>query len=62
MRKITVFFRRFPESWVAKSHDIERYTAVADTYEELRDLVIEGLPFFLGEPAEIIEIFDKPAE
>jgi len=33
---------------------------VAETYEKLRDLVIDGVPFFLGEQAEITEVFDEP--
>jgi hypothetical protein len=62
MKKVTVIFRHDLESWSAKSPDIPRYTAVADSYDELRELVIEGLPFFLGEPAEIIEVIDGPEQ
>jgi len=59
MRKITVIFHKEPDGWWAESPDIERYTAVEETYGKLRDLVMDGLPFFLGETAEIIEVFDN---
>lgn len=42
------------EGWWADSVDIEGYTAVADTLHDLRQLVKEGVPFFLDvDPSEV---------
>jgi predicted RNase H-like HicB family nuclease len=49
------------KNWWADSPDLQGYFAGAETCAELRHLINEGIPFFLGEPAEIIEIFDEPA-
>lgn len=57
MKTIKVVYSRYPESWVATSPDIQGYTALDDSYDELRKLVHEGIPFFVGEPVEIIETF-----
>jgi predicted RNase H-like HicB family nuclease len=41
--------------WWADSPDLPNYTAVADSFAELRDLVLEGVEFVVGEPVIIVE-------
>jgi predicted RNase H-like HicB family nuclease len=43
------------DSWWADSPDIEGYSAAADSFDEVRAQVREGMPFFLGEAAAIVE-------
>jgi predicted RNase H-like HicB family nuclease len=61
-RKITLVFHREPECWWAESPDLERYTAAAPTYEELRRMIVEELPVFKGEELEFFEIFEEPEQ
>jgi predicted RNase H-like HicB family nuclease len=61
VKTIRVIVRQETEkNWWALSPDLQGYYAGAETSEELRNLINEGIPFFLGEPAEIIEVFDEP--
>ncbi len=58
MKKVTVLMKEYPESWIARSPDIGYY-AGADTFDELRRMVSDGVPFYLGEPVEIIEVLEE---
>ncbi|MDQ7825088.1 MAG: hypothetical protein RDV48_19965 [Candidatus Eremiobacteraeota bacterium] len=44
--------------WWADSPEVSGYIAGANTLEDLKRLVYEGIPFFVGEPVEITETFD----
>lgn len=46
MRRVTIEYHIEPDGWWAESPDLPRWTAAAVTYEELRDLVFEGLAEF----------------
>ena len=48
-----------PKNWSARSGDISGYFAGAESLEELKELVHEGIPFFVGEEVTIQEIFEK---
>jgi predicted RNase H-like HicB family nuclease len=57
MRRVTVVIEGDDaEGWQATSPDIEGYIAVAETEDALRELVYDGVPWFLEEPVEIIEV------
>lgn len=47
MEPIRVDYHYEEGSWWAESPDIKGWLAVADTYEELVELVEEGIPFAL---------------
>ena len=49
MRKVQVVYRRSEDGWWAESPDVPGWTAVGDSFEEVRDLAQEGLPFFAEE-------------
>lgn len=54
--KYVVVYERGPENWGAFAPDLPGYAATAETLEELRGLVREGIPFHVeglrraGEP------------
>jgi predicted RNase H-like HicB family nuclease len=54
--KYVVIYERDAESWGAYAPDLPGYPATAQTLDELRDLVREGIPFHIdglrraGEP------------
>jgi predicted RNase H-like HicB family nuclease len=54
MRQITIRYHR-DNQWWADSPDVPNYTAVADSFAELRDLVFDGIDFVVGEPVSIVE-------
>jgi len=66
--KYVVNYVRLPENWSAYVPDLPGYAATADTLDELRVLVREGIPFHLEglrlagqsvpEPTTIIEQID----
>lgn len=47
MRRIRVRYQQDEDTWFATSPDIDRWTAIADTLDELRQLVEEGVRFAL---------------
>ncbi len=55
MTPIRVIYRREVEGWWAESPDVDGWTAAADTYEELRDLVENGVRFALETDDIVIE-------
>jgi predicted RNase H-like HicB family nuclease len=63
MRTIHVVYHQYThKNWGAQSPDLPGYIAGAESFKKLRKMVYEGIPFFLGEPAEIIEIFEDRAK
>jgi predicted RNase H-like HicB family nuclease len=57
MKRISVNYMWEPESWSADSPDAPGFVAVANTLDELRELVAEGLQVHLGRSdIEIVEI------
>ena len=60
VKTIRVKYRQeTPKNWSARSSDIKGYFAGAETLEELKRLVYEGIPFFVGEEVIIEESFEK---
>jgi predicted RNase H-like HicB family nuclease len=53
--KVRVIYRSEPEGVWAESPDAPGYSAVGATLDEVRQLVAEGLPVFLGKKVEVIE-------
>jgi predicted RNase H-like HicB family nuclease len=53
MRSIHVIYHHEEGSWWAESPDLKGWTAIADTYEEIVELVEEGIPFALECEAEL---------
>jgi len=59
MRTIRVVYKQYtPKNWGAQSPDMPEFIGGDSTLEGLRKLVFEGIPFFAGEPVEIIEVFE----
>ena len=56
MRKVRVEYHREDDGWWAESPDVEGWTAVGGSFEEVRDLSLEGLPFFEEEELDIEEV------
>lgn len=54
--KIAVVFHYEDGKWWAEAPDVPDYVAWANTFDELRALVEEGLEFHLERPVEIAEI------
>ncbi|MGV8120181.1 MAG: hypothetical protein AB2L14_10520 [Candidatus Xenobiia bacterium LiM19] len=58
MKQIRItYLKTGPKNWRAETPDLSGYCAGDETLEGLRQLVHEGIPFFVGEPVEIIEAF-----
>lgn len=55
MRTVRVIYRAEPEGWWAESPDVSGYTAVGQSYDEVRELAHEGLPDFAGEELDFQE-------
>jgi predicted RNase H-like HicB family nuclease len=49
---IRILYHEDPRGWWAESPDIERWTVVGDTYDEVRALANEGVAFALAAAAE----------
>ena len=54
---VRVIHRREADTWWSESPDIPRWTAVADTFEEVRRLAEEGVRFALDRDDLIVEHF-----
>lgn len=64
MEGIHVIYHLEEGSWWAESPDLKGWLAVADTYEEIVELVEEGIPFALeclAEPEHVLPAEAKPA-
>lgn len=55
MRSIRVQYEQDEDTWVATSPDIDRWTAIADTYGEARQLAEEGVRFALERDDVVVE-------
>lgn len=56
MRKVFVSYHQEDGSWWADSPDIAGFTAVGSSLAEVREIVRDGMDFYLeGEPARVIE-------
>jgi predicted RNase H-like HicB family nuclease len=53
MKLVRVNYHYEEGGWWADSPDLKGWTAIADTYEELAELVEEGVPFALECEAEL---------
>lgn len=53
MKLIRVIYHLEEGSWWAESPDLKGWLAAADTYEEIVELVEEGVPFALECEAEL---------
>lgn len=60
MKTVTVVYHLEDGSWWAEADEVPGFVAGADTFEETRDRVHEGLEFDL-EPVEVDERFDEEA-
>lgn len=47
MLNVRVQYHQDEDTWVAMSPDIDRWTAIADTFAEVRQLAEEGVRFAL---------------
>lgn len=56
MRRVLVIYHHEPDGWWAESVDVQGWTAVGESFDEVRNLAHEGLPFFLEEDVAIEEI------
>lgn len=62
MRQIRVTYHHEDNSWWADSADVDGFTALSDSYSDLRQMVGEGLNFYLGdEKFELREFLDDGA-
>jgi predicted RNase H-like HicB family nuclease len=55
MRTVRVQYLQDEDTWVATCPDIDRWTAIADTYDEVRQLAEEGVRFALERDDVIVE-------
>jgi predicted RNase H-like HicB family nuclease len=55
MDRIRVHYWQDEDTWAATSPDVPRWTAVADTYDEVRQLAEEGVRFALERDDVIVE-------
>jgi predicted RNase H-like HicB family nuclease len=53
METVRIIYHHEDGSWWAESPDVERWYAAGDTYEEVVKLAEEGIPFALGQSAEL---------
>jgi predicted RNase H-like HicB family nuclease len=49
---VRVLYHQEPEGWWAESPEIEGWTVAGESYEEVRGLAEEGVPFALASAAE----------
>jgi predicted RNase H-like HicB family nuclease len=49
---VRVLYHREPEGWWAESPDIEGWTVAGATYDQVRELVADGVTFALASAAE----------
>lgn len=64
MERVTVVYHRDPDAWWADSQGVPGWTATAETLDELRVLVEEGVHFALERDDVLIEHdldYDIPA-
>jgi len=49
---VRVLYHEEPEGWWAESPDVPSWTVAGRTYDEVRELVLEGVSFALASEAE----------
>ena len=49
---VRVLYHREPDGWWAESPEIDGWTVAGETYEQVRELVGEGITFALASAAE----------
>jgi predicted RNase H-like HicB family nuclease len=49
---VPVLYHHEPEGWWAESPDIDGWTVAGESYEDVRRLVEDGVPFALASAAE----------
>lgn len=59
MTTVRVEYHHEPDGWWADSPDVPGYVAAGDSLHEVRQLVREGLPFYLEQ--EAVEILESRA-
>jgi len=62
MKPVRVIYHCEDGGWWAKSPDVKGWTAIADTYEEIAQLVKEGIPFALEREVELEHILPAGAD
>lgn len=58
MTTVRVDYHREGTSWWADSPDLDGFVASGDSLTEVRQLVWEGLPFYLDAPAATLDIVE----
>jgi predicted RNase H-like HicB family nuclease len=53
MRTAQFIYRSEPDGWWAASPDLPGYSAIGDSFEEVRRLAAEGAPWFAGHEMEL---------
>jgi predicted RNase H-like HicB family nuclease len=54
MKTARVYYHHDPDGWSAFSPDVPGYTGFGETYEEVRDEMQTGLPWFAEEPEMVL--------
>lgn len=53
METVRVIYHHESDGWWAESPDVEGWSAAGATYPEVRQMVVDGIPFALGGDAEL---------
>jgi predicted RNase H-like HicB family nuclease len=53
METVRVIYHHEEDGWWAESPDLEGWSAAGDSYPEVRQLVVDGIPFALGHEAQL---------
>jgi predicted RNase H-like HicB family nuclease len=53
MDTVRVIYHHEEDGWWAESPDVEGWSAAGDSFPEVRELAVEGIPFALGGDAEL---------
>jgi predicted RNase H-like HicB family nuclease len=61
MRTVRVIYHDDPDGWWAISPEVPGYTAFGETYAEVRDKMVEGLPWY-AEEDDLIMAHIVPSE
>jgi predicted RNase H-like HicB family nuclease len=62
MDTVRVIYHCEDDGWWAESPDIAGWYAAGDSYEEVFELAVEGVPFALGRDGDVIEHFVPPGK
>jgi predicted RNase H-like HicB family nuclease len=53
METVRVIYHHEADGWWAESPDVEGWSAAGDTFPEVRQLAVDGIPFALGNEVEL---------